>query len=93
MPSPFQNKQPENGLFRFSCFAAVFISIVNVCSLQPLKFLVEVRYEGEPCVIKVFDLHMHRGLPGFIQEVMLHVRPELGKLRGAGLGWQELAWS
>ncbi|CAJ1402069.1 unnamed protein product [Effrenium voratum] len=34
----------------------------------------EMTYEGEPCVIKVFDLHMHRGLPGFIQEVMLHVR-------------------
>lgn len=34
----------------------------------------EMRYEGSPCVVKVFDLHTHRGLPGFIQEVMLHVR-------------------
>ena len=38
---------------------------------------VSFRYEGSPCVVKVFDLHTHRGLPGFIQEVMLHVRQGL----------------
>ena len=33
------------------------------------------RYQGERCVVKVFDLHTHGGLPGFMREVMLHVRP------------------
>lgn len=34
----------------------------------------EMSLEHTPCVIKVFDLHSCRGLPGFVQEVMLHTR-------------------
>lgn len=33
------------------------------------------RYEGNPCVVKVFDFHAtHHSIPTFIQEVVLHVR-------------------
>lgn len=35
----------------------------------------EMRYEGNPCVVKVFDFHAtHHSIPTFIQEVVLHVR-------------------
>lgn len=35
----------------------------------------EMQYEGNPCVVKVFDFHAtHHSIPTFIQEVVLHVR-------------------
>lgn len=35
----------------------------------------EMVYAGSPCVVKVFDFtQTHRGLSGFVQEVVLHVR-------------------
>jgi len=49
-------------------------------------------YEGKECVLKAFDLRTHRGLPGFLQEVVLHVRlrhPLVVPLRYAFLDWGE----
>lgn len=52
----------------------------------------KMTYQGDECVLKVFDLHTHRGLPGFLQEVILHVRlrhPLVVPLRYAFLDWDE----
>ena len=46
-----------------------------VISFKSFGHIYAQRYAGSPCVVKVFDFtQTHRGLSGFVQEVVLHVR-------------------